>query len=307
MIKNIATLLLFPILIIGAFWIYQAEFAPCKNPIEYTIGVFDSRFGITKEKFLLTLKESETIWERNSGINLFEYNPSGHLKINLVYDERQAQTFEASESKEGIEGSRSHYDSLVRDYKIMASDYEANIKIYNKRADDFEIWLDSYNNKVAEINSRGGAKPQEYQELEREKKALEAEKSYLNSRGDKLNQIAEELNSLGDRINALALQLNITVDIHNQRFGEGREFDQGDYQGNKINIYQFNAFSDLRLVLAHEFGHALGIDHVENPESIMYYLMDKQDLNKPELSSEDLEALRIQCEFHIPKLQEIFH
>ena len=134
---------------------------------------------------------------------------------------------------------------------------------------------------------------------------MEQEKSSLDAQRTVLNQTAADLNALGNRINAIATELNIDVDIHNQRFGEAREFDQGDYFDSRINIYQFEGISDLRLVLAHELGHALSINHVENPKSIMYYLMEKQDLGNPVLSREDREAFVIRCKFHIPKLKEI--
>ena len=122
-----------------------------------------------------------------------------------------------------------------------------------------------------------------------------------------LNSAAARLNYLGDQVNELAQKLNIEVDVHNQVFGEAREFDQGEYINGKINIYQFDAISDLRLVIAHELGHALGLDHVENPKSIMYYLMEKQNLNNIALTQEDKKAFRQRCEFHVPKLRELFN
>jgi predicted Zn-dependent protease len=62
-----------------------------------------------------------------------------------------------------------------------------------------------------------------------------------------------------------------------------------------INIYQFHDESDLELVLAHELGHALGLNHVENPESVMYYLMEKQNLENIQLTTQDLQAIKNVC------------
>jgi len=49
------------------------------------------------------------------------------------------------------------------------------------------------------------------------------------------------------------------------------------------------------LALAHELGHTLGIGHVDNPQSVMYYLMGEQDLKNPHLTKEDLDALKNVC------------
>jgi len=289
---------------IGIF--YYQETSVCWNPLAYDIGSFDSRFGISKEKFLKTIKEAETIWEKGLAKNVFENQAGGKLKISLVFDERQKTTFEAEGSKEQIEGSRESYDILISQYKLLESSYRSDLSSYDYKVSQFEQRLNEYNREVARLNKAGGVKPHEYEALEKERQYLESKKAELDRERLILNSKASDLNALGDKINELAQKLNIEVDIHNLRFGEAREFDQGDYTNNKINVYQFEGIADLRLVLAHELGHALGIGHVENPKSIMYYLMEKQDLNNPVLSPEDKMAFINRCKFHVPKLQELF-
>ena len=148
---------------------------------------------------------------------------------------------------------------------------------------------------MATVNARGGATSNEHKKLEAERKYLEVQKNLLDSLRNELSNLVLQVNSLGDQVNYLAEQLNIDVDVFNKRFGEAREFDQGEYNGKEINIYQFDEAGDLRLVLAHELGHALGIEHVENSKSVMYYLMDKQDIKNPILSEEDIQAFSERC------------
>jgi len=301
-------LLIFLIIIsagIGIF--YYQETAICRNPLSYDIVNFDTHFGISKDKFIATVQESETIWEKGVGRDLFAYKPGGKLKINLVYDDRQVTTQEAVQSQEQIETSRAAYDSLSSQYKSLETAYKSDLSAYDYQVSRFEQQLDLYNTKVAEANKKGGATPKEYEQLQQEKRYLEDLKTELERDRVALNTEASRLNYLGDQVNQLARRLNITVDIHNERFGEAREFDQGDYINNKISVYQFEGIADLRLVLAHELGHALGIGHVDNPKSIMYYLMEKQDLNNPALTQEDKNALIERCQFRIPKLQELLN
>ena len=294
------------LIVAGIGFIYYRETSPCRNPIVYDIGDFDARFNISRDKFLKTIKEAEIVWEKGSSEELFIYQPGAKFKINLVFDDRQSKTIQATRSKQEIEQSRPEYDSMVIDYKAMSANYNRTLDAYNYDLSIFEEKLINYNKQVAEINKRGGATPQEFKQLEEIKKELEQNKNSLDARRISLNQTANDLNDLGNRINSIAGDLNIDVDIHNQRFGEAREFDQGDYLSNRINIYQYNGVSDLRLVLAHELGHALSLEHVENPKSIMYYLMDKQDLNNPSLTREDREAFLNRCRVRVPKLQELF-
>ncbi|MDO8496090.1 MAG: matrixin family metalloprotease [bacterium] len=298
MINRIGTILFIFLAIFAGFFIYKKELAPCVKPVFYSIGTIDSRFGITKEKFLSTTKEAEAIWEDDANQNLFDYKDDARFKINLIFDDRQEQTLEANYSKEEIESYRAQYDSMAADYKSLANSYERDLALYNSNVAIFEKRLADYNDWVSEINSRGGATPKERQKLEEERKELESEKNILDSQRLALNDRASRLNFLGDSVNSLGRKLNITVDIHNQRFGDGREFEQGQTIGKKeINIYQFDTIGDLRLVLAHELGHAIGLEHVENPKSLMYYLMDQQNPQNPVLSSEDLSALNDRCNF----------
>ena len=64
------------------------EKPPCSKPIAYDVGTFDRRFNISHEYFLSALADAEAIWEKPSGLNLFEHTLpldefSDILKINL--------------------------------------------------------------------------------------------------------------------------------------------------------------------------------------------------------------------------------
>ena len=107
--------------------------------------------------------------------------------------------------------------------------------------------------------------------------------------------MADQINDAGARNNQLVEGYNEDVAVFNNRFGGTREFTQGDYQGDHINVYQFRDRAELILVLAHELGHALQLEHVDNQASIMFYLMGEQP-PQPRLSAEDIEAFTLSCE-----------
>ena len=94
---------------------------------------------------------------------------------------------------------------------------------------------------------------------------------------------------------AIVKNYNNSLDTYKNKYGAASQFDKGIFDGTKIDIFQFNEKEDLRLTIAHEFGHALGIDHLQNPQSLMYYLMSDQNMDNPQLSSEDLSALKSVC------------
>lgn len=267
----------------------------CERPLAYDIGIVDDEFGITKDSFLSTIVQAENIWEGGMGMELFTYKPDAEFKINLIFDERQRKTLAERRAREVLEGNGASYDSLHERYDSLISQHNKKLEQYNASLTIYEKDLSKYNSEVEHYNKIGGAPEKKFNELERKRAEMENTVVLLDNRRGELDKLNDQINSLVEKINNLAGEYNTDVAKYNQAFGTATTFDQGEYTGDKINIYQFDEESDLRLVLVHEFGHALNLDHVENPKSIMYYLMEEQSLREPELSKEDMAALAAEC------------
>jgi predicted Zn-dependent protease len=69
---------------------------------------------------------------------------------------------------------------------------------------------------------------------------------------------------------------------------------ESDGINSKIDIFEFSSRSKLVRVLAHEFGHAIGIEHVVDPKAIMYRL---NEANSETLTQDDIAALKEKCGF----------
>jgi Zn-dependent peptidase ImmA (M78 family) len=79
----------------------------------------------------------------------------------------------------------------------------------------------------------------------------------------------------------------------------GREFCEGfyEYKNGKrsITIYQYDNEYRLVRVLAHEFGHALSLNHSKSADAVMYPLIKSDSL---ELAADDIAALKEHCGIH---------
>jgi predicted Zn-dependent protease len=62
-----------------------------------------------------------------------------------------------------------------------------------------------------------------------------------------------------------------------------------------VPFYEKFRLDDLILILAHELGHALGLDHVDNPKAVMHEILGDQDLDTLTLTSADVRALHTAC------------
>lgn len=291
------------VLIAGLFYIWQNQnyfntSIPCEKPISYDIGTFDRRFKITQKSFLSALAEAEIIWEKPIGKELFAYKPDESvLSINLIYDERQAVTSTLSGLGDVLEENESAYRSLEEKYVAMKSEYESTKRIYDARASAFEAMNDDYERMVKFWNESKRNSKAQFEELEKARLVLEEEIKALNSMETEHNMMAREINTLVGSLNRMATSLNLNVERYNTiGASRGETFTGGVYSTNdgkqSINIYEFSSREKLVRILAHELGHALGLEHNDDRDAIMYYLNEG---DAGTLAETDLRALRNLC------------
>ena len=263
----------------AVYWYVEAAYW-CNVPLSYQIGAIDERFDISEADVLMAMTAAETVWESSLGHDLFYYDQAAALTINFIFDERQQLQKEEEAERVRLDEKAAQTEDLNASYAELASRYEFLAAQFRQDEADYEARLNTYNTTVASYNDAGGAPPEVYEELEAERRVLDQERRRLNTAAAELNRLVTQLNELGEAGNQLVETYNENVARYNRRFGEAQEFTQGDfqynYQGREINVYTYASEEELVLVLAHELGHALSLGHVDNPASLMHYLIGGQ-------------------------------
>ncbi|MBI5139739.1 matrixin family metalloprotease [Candidatus Nomurabacteria bacterium] len=306
--RNIVVLALVSL---SAFVFYQSskdlwadlyeKYFPCQKPIYYTLGFFDTRFGIKEKDFLINIKKAEDVWEVPFTREFFKYsddqNLENVLKINLVYDYRQEITSKIKALGIVVDQNRASYDEIKSKYELLQKEYLANKKDYEALVSVFQARQDKYVEQVNYWNKKGGAPQDVFDAINAEAQSLKKEFERIKKIENNLNDDASDINALVSVINDLAHTLNINVaKLNNIGEVRGEEFTQGEYTegslGEEINVFEFSTKEKLIRLLAHEFGHALGLLHVEDREAIMYRLNENKD---GKLKEDDINALKAKC------------
>ena len=282
---GILILTLITVLFGSSYWFSIFDYA-CKVPIHYRIGVVDERFDTSPEELRRIAARAEAVWEKPLNAELFVYDEHADFPINLVFDERQQNADIEAELREDLDAKEGMNEAVARQYEQLITEFRGLKKSYEAQVIAYESKLTAYNGVVADWNAQGGAPESVIQDLRTTAQELTREQKKLEETTQRLNTLVTQLNDIGARGNSLATDYNTIVEEYNAQFNEVKEFAQGDYTGEGIHVYQFDSEEELVIVLAHEFGHALSLDHVENEKSIMYHFMEDQSLGSG-VSEED--------------------
>lgn len=238
-------------------------FSPCDKPTGYKIGSIDSRFGLTKDQVLADARQAASVWQEAEGKQLLTYNPNASLTIDFIYDKRSSLNSQInnlqqqlSQKDQGLKDQIAAYQNQVEAFKTQLADFRAKVQALNTQ---IEYW-----------NKQGGAPADEYQKLTAQQEQLRKEQQSLQAEADSLNQTAQKLNLSTQDYNIGVDQLNNTISTFNQALNQKPEEGLFDPQRQTIDIYFVNSRPELIHTLAHEMGHALGLDHNQNQKSIMY-------------------------------------
>lgn len=275
--------------------LWNTQTNPCQKTLYYSIGEFDRQFGIRHAEFQSIIEQAETIWEKSIGRNLFAYDPAAEFTINLVFDKRQQATLARQNLVNELQVIESSHTDLATSFEYWHDIFEDKNGVYQRMLQRYQQRLKTYNDDVQFWNKKGGASTEMFRELEQERQQLRIEKNRLDEERLYLNRLFETLKSMQKQGANIANAYQTQRQTYQAKYAETSRFNQGEYDGISITVFQFNNPTDLTLLLTHEFGHALGIGHVDNPKAVMYYLKGEQDWTQPALTRNDVEALKLVC------------
>ncbi|WP_419819804.1 matrixin family metalloprotease [Acinetobacter sp.] len=264
---------------------------PLDTRLRYRIGEVDPRFHVSKQQVQNLAQQATDIWHLGTMKSLFVYDDHAKLTINLIYDERQAESSARNQELRILQNTQQYTQSEKQKIQQLHAELDRTNDKLDLQKTNYQRKVDQYNQLVNTLNqSHQNLDASARFQLDQQKNQLIIEQNQLKQQLDIYNQKVYELNHQVEQLNTVNQQYNQSVDHFNSRF-QPRQFDKGVFDGKTINIYEFASDEDLRVTIAHELGHALGLAHNNDPKALMYPMMKEQDLKNFRLTTADLAML----------------
>lgn len=272
--------------------------APCNQPITYRIGTVDPLFVLSQDKLAEAVSAAVGVWNIEGGKKLFQLDQeNGTVTISLVYDDRQKTTQTLGTMAQDVAADRSSFEPLQLQYDALHANYAVKKSDFDRASAAYRDAEKAFNVQAELQKVRGAGRDSAALELEAERTQLNYDMASIQDQQAALNKDAEKLNTIAKELNRLIAAYNIHVGQYNVIGSTlSGEFEEGVYLSKpgseEVLIYQYEDMPHLKRVLAHELGHALGLDHVNDQDAIMYKVNQGPDLH---LTVADYDELTKAC------------
>lgn len=262
-----------------------------KKPLYYRIAEVDPRFNLTTQQLLELTQQAAKIWEQETGQQHFIYDPQAEFSINLVYDERQQHSSNRIQGLNQLKQQQKQWENQNQQLQQIKDEVQRTTALIASKQSQLTVQFQQYNMEVQRFNQQRSSSKAVAEQFNQRQHALELQSAALQREIQQHNQKTQQLNQEIIRLNQNNQQLVASANQFNQVF-QPRLFHKGLFNGRQITVYEFSSLDDLRMTLAHEFGHALGLPHTDDPSSLMYPVIQKQNIQKFSLTDSDRELVK---------------
>lgn len=301
--------IIFPILILSTF--SYASFEKIK------IGKIDNYYKdkINQQEIRNILNEIEYTFESQLDMNIFDYADDGKA-IDILYvppsklEKRIDKKIEKLKLKKAkLESIQNSLPKKLENINTEKGFLKEERLILNKK-------IETLNDYIEEVNKQKNFSKDEYTRIKAyiKKEQLKI-KSYTSTFKRNQRKVQSKVNSYNQKVNLQNTlirdfdRLNNELERMNRSFKkvkgnaiglkqvtskvfykDGKRVKEKTIKNimNKIEIYGFDSKDELKVILAHEIAHLVGIPHIDEKDALMNPILQKNQINQLSLTQSDI-------------------
>lgn len=256
--------------------------AYCQSPLGWRLGNLDPAFNLTEAQAIKLISAAASMWNNASGKELLRYDPAQGFVIDFKFDARQQQLLK----QRLLQRNLARYDDAI----------EPGLETLPEKFAELDQKIADFNQQKAQLQQQISQFQPNAQNAEAQRRQLEQQQQSLIREADWLEQQRQQLLRDQNYLNETIRQRNELVQTAEQPTAAAA-FEVGlmtiKQLQRQMTIFAFSSETDLIATIAHEFGHAFGIEHTEEPDSIMFHQLNAQ---QQQLTAADLRAWQSTCQ-----------
>ena len=277
-----------------------------------SVGSIDKHYQdtLSKQQLQEMIKEIEYLFESQLGFNVFDYSEDGK-PIDVLYIPPSTAKKRLLRNLKEVQSLKTKIDTLQLYISTNQKSIELSRKQLTNEYTQFNQSIESLNEDIAQTQQAIHPVIEDImkrkQIIEKNKLSLDKRKKQFNRNLDTLKRKIQKYNLLISKYNRLNRDVeklsNTLVEVKGVTKGKTKtiykkytEDDQTDILQKtntymeKIEIYSFENMKQLKVIIAHEIGHLVGVKHIDTNDALMNPLLQEKQLDELSLTYEDIQA-----------------
>ncbi len=282
-----------------------------------SIGHIDEHYRdvLSKEKLYEIIKEIEDTFESQLGMNVFDYSIDGK-PIDVIYMPPSKKKKKLLQNLKNMELFKDDMNALSINIDLNKKSLNSSKKLLNNEYKELNQFINKLNEYILKVNkSSNQISKSEYEKV---KKYVSNEQKKISSKTMRLEQKKKKLNIKIATLKNEIRKYNLLVSRYNrlQRSSEQLSKSTTEVKGitksktkityledgdsikkksseiymEKIEIYDFEDLALLKVILAHEIGHLVGVEHINTVGALMNPYIQKEQLKDLLLTKDDVKV-----------------